>query len=210
MVAGRFCSADHLLDQAFGDHFAQLVGAYDGVFVVAGSLACGLALNRFQSGNAGSVDDLFDTGFEGRFHCGAGAFEVVADDFVWIACPQAIVGGDMEEIACALHRAEHRGLVAHIAFDDFAACIGEISTGACCAHDGADIEAAFDQFSRDGRAYESRCAGDDNTVCHFIRARIFARSAPCAARTWGAASAHHRCRDAGRFRRGMCPSTSEW
>ncbi len=155
--------ADHRLDETLGGDLAALIGADPLRLIEPDAFVGARALAQRQGRDAAGVDDALDAGARRRLHSIARSLDIGGDDLVGIARPQPIVGGDMEEIAHALHRRVHRGGIAHIADSDFdAARQVRARTGRADEH--AHRSALRQQRRRHRRADKTRSAGHQHAV----------------------------------------------
>ena len=114
----RQAAFDHRLDEPLGGDLAALIGADALRFVEADALVGRRALAQRQGGDAARVDDALDAGGVRRLHRVACPLDIGGDDLLRVSRPEPIIGGDMEEIAHALHRRGHRRGIAHVADGD--------------------------------------------------------------------------------------------
>src|ERR1700675_4943859 len=152
---------DHPLDRALRQHLAALVRA-DGLM--------GLGRLRFiddlarrthlQRGDAARVHDPLDPLGKRRAHGGLGAFQVGALDLARIARPDAVIGGNVQQVTHAFHGGAHGGFVAHVADHDFGVEAFEVLPGTGLAYDYAYVEAAFPRTPRHTSSHESRYTVD--------------------------------------------------
>ena len=162
---------DHRFDQPFGGDLAALIGAYRLILVEADALVGGRALAQRQCRDAAGIDDARDAGLRGRLHDVARPLDIGGHDLAGIARPEPIIGGDVKEIAHALHRRLHRGGVAKIALRDLDAVSRQIGERAGRADERAHRLALRQQRRRHRRSDKTRrpCHQHALISAHFKR-----------------------------------------
>ena len=153
-------------DFAFGHQLAALVGADHALWGVARALIHG-GVAGLQGRDGRRIDHPFHPGLQRCAHRGLGALEIVALNLARIACPEAIIGGDMEQVARAFKRRGHRLFIAHVAHHGLAMQLGDVEPVGGGPHDHPYMQAARHQRPRHGRADETGRSGDQRDIRHW-------------------------------------------
>src|SRR5690348_16003866 len=93
-----------------------------------------------------SVNDAFHAVLACRFEQAARAFDVALVNFLGIARPEAVVGGDVKDAANSLHCAAERKNIAEVAFAAFDRKILDQERIATHAHQYADRVTGFNEL----------------------------------------------------------------
>ena len=140
--------------------------------------------NQTESGDAARIDHPFDTGIECRSHQDAGPLDIRAEHRRGIGHPEAIIGGNVEQIPATGDGARERLRVVQRALGDFDGKIGEVAPIALRAGQDANVMARLQQRARHGRTDEPGRSGDEAqarcghcrfTACRFSRLRLASR-----------------------------------
>ena len=162
---GQTLAEDHVLDSALGHGLAALVGADR----LVGRKRRRLVDRRrgarhAQGGNTARIDDAFNAGGQRLALEVQRSLDVGADDLRGITRPQAIVRGDMKQVAHALQRRLQRFAIGEVANHDLAVEATEIIARTGSAYERTHAHAALDQGAHDGRPQKARSAGDEGQI----------------------------------------------
>jgi hypothetical protein len=119
------------------------------------------ASQRENGGHRTGVDNPFDPAGQRSLHHRLGHCPVVAHDLLRIGRPDAIVGGDVEQLARALERGVRLGRIPQIRLDELTGKIREIVARAARPDGTTHLAPARRQHPGHRRADESGCAGHD-------------------------------------------------
>ena len=164
---GQGALADHRLDQPLGHDLAALVGPDRALGGQRVALVGGQPVEAERRHRTG-VDDARHASRQRRLHDDARRLDVVADDLLGVACPQAVVGGDMDQAAAPGHRRRDRVRIAQVAADHLAGKAGEIGARAAAANQRPHPVTGTRKGARHRRADKSGGAGHEDRFGHAV------------------------------------------
>jgi len=107
------------------------------------------------------VDDALDAGAPRLLHDDARALDIVVENLVALARPQAIVGRDVKDIPYPAQGPADRLSVTDVTFDELDIESGKMRARTAGADQGPHPISGQSELSRHRRADESRGAGDE-------------------------------------------------